>query len=145
MKTLFLFTYGLLTNRSHIGYQAKLIGPGVLNNYKFELLTHANVIKCNNTFTYGLVWEINDDILSMTDRIEGYPFYYDRVVESIKLNDESSMDCYVYTMTDESRHSMLNSKPSIDYVNLILDGYQELIPFEQLRNAMENADTRIIS
>jgi len=144
MKSVFLFTYGLLTNRSHIGYDVKFVGIGVLNNHTFELLTHANVMEYSTDIVHGLVWEITPEKLAYTDIIEAYPFYYDRVIEPITMSNGDIIECYVYKMTDESRERSLNCIPSYSYLDSLVEGYNELIPTEQLKKAMENAYKRII-
>lgn len=143
MNELWLFTYGLLTDKSYIGCDAELVGPGILNDHKFELLTHANVIHCENDSVHGIVWNISEEDLSHTDLIEGYPHYYDRTIETIQLYDGSIIPAYVYKMTDSSRKASLGHVPTYGYLDSLLGGYGDMIPTSQLKQAMEDAYKRI--
>lgn len=137
MKSIFLFTYGLLTNRSMMDSSVKYIGVGKLPSHKLEIMNHANVVKFDDSFVEGIIWEITYDDLHSFDMIEGYPIYYDRYVEKIHINNEI-IDAYVYKMTDDSRKYTLNLKPSKGYIDMITEGYGDLISTDQITKAMED-------
>lgn len=137
MKTTFLFTYGLLTNKSIMGSPVKYIGVGTLHNHKLEMFAHANVIESKNDSVRGIVWEIPVDQLKFYDMIEGYPTYYDRTLEWVSVNGEITK-MYVYKMTDESRTQSYGLKPSTSYIKDMYNGYGNILPTGQIVKAMED-------
>jgi gamma-glutamylcyclotransferase (GGCT)/AIG2-like uncharacterized protein YtfP len=84
-----------------------------------------------------VLWEITDEHLKSLDQLEGYPFYYDRVVGSV-VHGARTFHALVYRM--QPGHP--DSEPTLDYYNLVSEGYRaHNIPVDQLENCLEYRNT----
>lgn len=98
------------------------LGVADLHNYQWEMLLYANVYQKSDSKTIGILWDIDEEILSALDMREGFPTFYTRLIVDVVHNDEV-MQAWVYTMTDENRDRLTGSTPSEHYYNSVVDGY----------------------
>jgi gamma-glutamylcyclotransferase (GGCT)/AIG2-like uncharacterized protein YtfP len=135
-KPVYYFAYGMLTD-PEIMPNVKMIGVGILNDFKFEIFSYANVIETKNNKVFGTLWEIDDRILTDLDQIEGYPTLYNRKTVNVTV-DGKKYSSQVYTMTNETRKHMMGRSPSQQYINSIINGYRHAgIPIAQLKNGLK--------
>jgi gamma-glutamylcyclotransferase (GGCT)/AIG2-like uncharacterized protein YtfP len=131
---IYYFAYGMLTD-PEIMQGAELIGPATLNNFTFELLSHANVYPKAGAIAAGVLWAIDRQLLAHLDRIEGYPFYYDRKTVPVICNGQR-YEAELYTMTPESREHSQGRIPSNGYVQSLVRGYNHAgVPLDQINAA----------
>ena len=102
---------------------------GILEGYKFTInkksykdptLGFANIIKDDNSFVEGIIYDISDESISILDSYEGYPKHYYKEILPIKVNNEY-IDCVIYIANEKwiSKNELLTT---LEYKNYILDG-----------------------
>lgn len=123
-------------------YGAKYIDGAILPGFKLEILRHANIVPANGSM-WGVLWEIDEDILKMLDRIEGYPSYYRRIQQTVTTRDGKKYSAQIYVMTNSSRATAIDSYASLNYVKSIAEGYKAAnIPLAQLKIAVREYNAR---
>jgi len=128
------FAYGMLTD-PEIMRNNTLVGVGQLRNFRLELPGFANVIPQPGSNVLGSLWIINRQELAELDKVEGYPFFYDRKSLPVYVSDKKH-EAYVYVMRPDARAELAKSKPKLKYLKRIRNGYRHAgIPLAQLRNA----------
>lgn len=110
------------TNNDQMSPSAVRIGAAELQGYAWEMLLFANVYQKSNAETIGILWDIDDEILSALDMREGFPTFYTRLIVDVVHNGEV-MQAWVYTMTDENRDRLTGTTPSEHYYNSVVTGY----------------------
>lgn len=131
----YLFTYGMLTNRDVMDPDARLVGAAVLRDWRFEMLTFANVHPAVGEVAEGVLWEVNDFTLEDCDFREGFPTLYDREMVSVEV-DGRHYGAWVYTLTESGRSSYVKGSASRHYVTTVTEGYlQHGVSVEQLARA----------
>ena len=131
-----MFAYGMNTNPTEMSQRcpgATSLGHARLVNHSFRFAQHADVEPCDGSYVDGVLWEITQDHLQSLDQLEGYPYYYDRVVRSVVLGTRT-FHALVYCM--QPGHD--DSPPTNGYFGLIVQGYAaHNIPTDQLYNSVE--------
>jgi gamma-glutamylcyclotransferase (GGCT)/AIG2-like uncharacterized protein YtfP len=129
------FAYGMNTNPGEMALRcpgAKSLGHARLINHAFRFAQHADVEPCDGSYVDGVLWDITDNNLKALDQLEGYPYYYDRVVSSV-IQGARTFHVLVYRMQPGRR----DSEPTRGYYNLIHEGYRAHgIPTDQLENSL---------
>jgi gamma-glutamylcyclotransferase (GGCT)/AIG2-like uncharacterized protein YtfP len=129
------FAYGMNTNPGEMAHRcpgATSLGHARLIDHVFRFAQHADVEPCSNSYVDGVLWEITDEHLRALDQLEGYPYYYNRVVSSAVLGART-FHVLVYRM--QPGHEV--SEPTCGYYNLICEGYRAHgIPTDQLENCL---------
>ena len=128
------FAYGMNTNPAEMAQRcpgARVMGHARLLNHVFRFAQHADVEPCEDSYVDGVLWEINQDHLRSLDRLEGFPYYYDRVAASAVL-DSRTYHVLVYRM--QPGHP--TAPPSRGYYQLVTEGYRaHSVPPVQLENS----------
>lgn len=137
------FAYGMNTNPREMALrcpQAVSMGHARLVNHSFRFSQHADVEPCADSYVDGVLWEINEEHLKALDQLEGYPYYYDRVVASV-IHGARTYHVLVYRM--QPGHEI--SEPTLGYYNLVTEGYRAHgVPTDQLENSL-NFSTTILA
>ena len=132
----YYFAYGMLTDPEIMG-DTELVGVGQLPNFKFEMMSYANVVPATGKKVYGCLWSIDRQLLSRLDRIEGYPYLYDRRTYPVYVDGEKYA-AEVYVMTPETRMQLVKTEPTQSYISKIVRGYQHAgVPLEQLKQSLK--------
>jgi len=134
------FAYGMNTNRSEMAQRcpgALSLGHARLVDRIFRFATHADVVKCRGSYVDGVLWTIDDFHLNALDRLEGYPYYYNRRSLRVAHNDRIVMAETYYMQPGN-----LDSLPSQGYFDLVVEGYnQHNIPLDQVYNSVYESST----
>ena len=134
------FAYGMNTNRSEMAQRcpgALSLGHARLVDRIFRFATHADVVKCKGSYVDGVLWTIDDFHLNALDRLEGYPYYYNRRSLRVAHNDR-----IVVAETYYMQPGNLDSLPSQGYFDLVVEGYnQHNIPLDQVYNSVYESST----
>ena len=134
------FAYGMNTNRSGMAQRcpgALSLGHARLIDYSFRFATHADVIKCKGSYVDGVLWTIDDFHLNSLDRLEGYPFYYNR--RALRVAHE---DRVVMAETYYMQPGNLDNLPGQGYFDMVVEGYnQHNIPLDQVYNSVYESST----
>ncbi len=129
------FAYGMNTNPREMSTRcpgARSLGRAQLINHSFRFAQHADVEPIKGSYVDGVLWEINEDDLRALDNLEGYPYYYDRVVATV-MHESRAYHALVYRM----QPGQPISEPTLGYYNLVLEGYRAHgVPTEQLENSV---------
>ena len=129
------FAYGMNTNPREMALRcpgAKSLGHARLVNHSFRFAQHADVEPCADSYVDGVLWEIDEPALQALDNLEGYPYYYDRVVASV-VHGARTYHALVYRMQPGQRAS----EPTLGYYNLVTEGYRaHSVPTDQLENSL---------
>jgi len=134
------FAYGMNTNPREMATRcpgATSLGHAQLINHSFRFAQHADVEVCKGSYVDGVLWNINEQNLKALDNLEGYPYYYDRVVATV-MHESRAYHALVYRMQPGQRIS----EPTLGYYNLVLEGYRAHgVPTEQLENSVNYSVT----
>jgi len=134
------FAYGMNTNRSEMAQRcpgALSLGHARLIDRLFRFATHADVVKCKGSYVDGILWTIDDVHLNALDRMEGYPYYYNRHGLRVAHNNRIVMAETYYMQPGN-----LDSLPSQSYFNMVVEGYnQHKIPLDQVYNSVYDSIT----
>jgi gamma-glutamylcyclotransferase (GGCT)/AIG2-like uncharacterized protein YtfP len=116
------FAYGMNTNNTQMSPTAQRLGKAELNGFAWEMLLYANVYESAESSTIGILWDIDDEVLSGLDMREGYPTFYNRLLVDV-VHEGKTKQAWVYTMTPENRDYLKDKKPSQHYFNSVVEGY----------------------
>lgn len=134
------FAYGMNTNPGEMAHRcpgAVSLGHARLINHAFRFAQHADVELTSDSFVDGVLWEITEKHLEALDQLEGYPYYYDRVVATV-VHQARSYHALVYRM----QPGMPDSEPTRGYYNLVQEGYRAHgVPTDQLENSVYESTT----
>lgn len=134
------FAYGMNTNPREMATRcpgARSLGPAQLLNHSFRFAQHADVEVCEDSYVDGVLWDINEEHLRALDNLEGYPYYYDRVVATV-MHESRAYHVLVYRM--QPGHEI--SEPTLGYYNLVMEGYRAHgVPTDQLENSVNYSVT----
>lgn len=134
------FAYGMNTNPTEMAHRcpgAVSLGHARLIDHVFRFAQHADVQSCDGSYVDGVLWEITDEHLRALDQLEGYPYYYNRMVRSV-IQGARTFHVLVYRM--QPGHP--ESEPTRGYYNLVSEGYRAHgIPTDQLENCLEYHNT----
>lgn len=133
MNKILYFAYGMNTNLHSMASRcpkAKSLGYAILEDYRFRFAHHADVVPDLYNRVDGVLWELTEDCLRSLDRLEGYPFYYDRKLVTVESADTAiKHQAWVYYM--QPGHA--DSDPSDSYVEMLLEGYTDHnVPTKQI-------------
>lgn len=130
-----MFAYGMNTNPREMATRcpgSRSMGHAQLINHSFRFAQHADVEVCEGSYVDGVLWDINEDNLKALDNLEGYPYYYDRVVATV-MHESRAYHALVYRM----QPGQPLSEPTQGYYNLVLEGYRAHgVPTDQLENSV---------
>lgn len=132
----YYFSYGMNTNLEQMALRcptAISLGAAVLPNYAFEFKGFATVEQSPGNIVHGVLWEIGSEDESSLDRLEGYPYYYDKTNVKV-IHDNKLVTAMTYFMYPEEVLGM----PSDSYYNLVADGYEDHdISLDQINDAID--------
>lgn len=119
----------------------ELIGTAYLKNWKLSFNYYsqgrkggaANIMPCQHSVVYGLLFEIDEDGQRIIRKKEGYPNYYAEISVDACLNATNRVEAYTYKVNPQKELPM-HQKPTISYMNLILtNALKNHFPDEYLR------------
>ena len=115
----FYFAYGMNTNVAEMANRcpkAISIGKCILENYELRFRTHADIDLVPGSYMEGVLWEITPECESALDRLEGYPYYYNKV--NVVVNDD--IIAMAYVMNNKGPEE----PPGLSYQNCLIEGYK---------------------
>ena len=111
------FAYGMNTN----SYEMALRCPtAFLLDAEFRFAGHADIVACDNGVVDGVLWDITDDDLKSLDKLEGFPYYYDRTEFEVEHEGET-VQAVAYFMNPGNS----DAEPTTHYLEMLLEGYAE--------------------
>jgi gamma-glutamylcyclotransferase (GGCT)/AIG2-like uncharacterized protein YtfP len=144
----YYFAYGMNTNLREMALRcpnATCLGYVVLRDHKFAFRLHADVEYSEGSSVDGVLWEITEQCEDALDRLEGYPYYYDKkgvVVETpsgTNIKGMTRLLAMVYFMNDQDTVGF----PSQSYYNCLIEGYTANgVPTDQIDEAMNDVNEK---
>lgn len=132
------FAYGMNTDKQGMATRcpgALSLGAARLLNHCFRFAGHADVVPCQGRHVDGVLWYIDQHHLNNLDRVEGYPWYYDRT-ELIVEHGSQQIQAHCYRMQAGNP----DAPPAQAYLDCVLRGYAEHgVPTDQILNCLQNA------
>ena len=117
---------------------AKVVGIGLLKDYKLTFRRVATIEKEKGAETPVGVWEITPADERMLDIYEGYPHLYRKETVAVALGKET-VEAMVYIMNE--------GKPALpynEYYQTILEGYEDVgLDPKYLQAAFDDTEKRI--
>jgi len=95
----YVFVYGTLKKNkgaNHFLSNAKFLGEGVIQGYEMYIVSYFPGIVKGNGKVRGEVYEVDEEILEMLDEYEGVPYLYERIKETVKLDNGKEIEAYLY-------------------------------------------------
>jgi hypothetical protein len=136
MEYMKYFAYGMNTNIGQMATrcpQAVDLGAALLPNYEFRFAGVGDILENTEFDCQGVLWDITPDCLKALDRLEGYPWMYDRKLVTVLHNGEN-VQALVYYMLGNPP----DDYPSEHYHQMLVQGYQEHgIDVGQIDNAID--------
>lgn len=133
--------YGSNLNLSQMARRcptAKVLGIGVLNDYKLTFRNVATIEKCTGSVVPIGIWEIDDISEKALDRYEGYPRLYRK--EEVEFNLNGKIDKGMVYIMNAGEPAL----PSEYYYNVIRDGYLDTgLDITYLEDALKDTYQRI--
>jgi gamma-glutamylcyclotransferase (GGCT)/AIG2-like uncharacterized protein YtfP len=141
MATDYVFAYGSSMNRSELRswleaggqdsslvvnmFQARLEGYDIVWNYYSQGRGGgtANLERKDGATVWGILIEIDEDLLKVFDRKEGHPYFYARGETRIpvtRTEDGKSIPAWVY-IAEPNRHDSSGIKPTRDYKRTLIE------------------------
>jgi len=122
----YYFAYGMNTNIHEMARRcpkAVNLGKCTLKGFELKFRRHADVDQVAGSEMEGVLWDITEDCERALDRLEGYPYYYDKIEVVVIL--DKPIDCMThivamaYTMTGKGPEE----SPSNGYEQCLIAGY----------------------
>jgi hypothetical protein len=125
MKRYYL-AYGMNTNIGEMASRcpkAINLGKCILKDYELKFRLHADIDQVTGSEMEGVLWDITEDCERALDRLEGYPFYYDKVEVVVNpskpINNMSHIVAMAYIMNNKGQEEA----PSTGYEDCLIEGY----------------------
>jgi len=122
----YYFAYGMNTNIAEMSMRcpsAINLGRCTLKGFELKFRLHADIDEVKDSEMEGVLWDITEDCERALDRLEGYPFYYDKIeviVDPVTpVNKSSHIVAMAYTMTSKGQEQ----PPSTGYEDCLVEGY----------------------
>lgn len=122
---MYYVAYGSNMNLEQMEYRcpnSKVVGTGVIKDWKLVFNTHADIIPCDGEYVPVVVWDISEDDWGYLDKYEGYPTYYKRDVVDVEMDNGENETCQVYVMNDDRKGFY---PPFEYYFSTIVEGYYD--------------------
>ena len=122
----YYFAYGMNTNLGEMTQRcpgAINLGRCTLKEYELKFRHHADIDYKHGSEMEGVLWDITEDCERALDRLEGYPYYYDKI--EVVVNPATLVDnmthfiAMAYVMTSKGPEEA----PSTGYEDCLIEGY----------------------
>ena len=99
------------------------LGRCSLKGFELKFRLHADIDQVAGSEMEGVLWDITEDCERALDRLEGYPFYYDKV--EVVVNPATLVDNMTHIV---AMAYIMNTKgqevaPSTGYEDCLIEGY----------------------
>jgi hypothetical protein len=122
----YYFAYGMNTNIAEMTMRcpkAINLGRCTLQGFELKFRHHADIDKVDGSEMEGVLWDITEDCERALDRLEGYPYYYDKVevivIPDHPVNKNTRILAMAYIMTSKGTEH----PPSTSYEDCLIEGY----------------------
>lgn len=114
----YYFAYGMNTNLTEMTSRCPnsvSLGRCVLPNFELRFRHHADIDLVPGSSMEGVLWDITPECERALDRLEGYPFYYNKI--DVVLEDGTIAMAYIMNVKGPEE------APSVSYDKCLYEGY----------------------
>jgi len=114
----YYFAYGMNTNITEMTNRcpnAVSLGKCVLENFELRFRIHADIDLVPGSCMEGVLWEITPECEQALDRLEGYPYYYNKI--NVVLDDNTVAMAYIMNKKGKQE------PPGLSYEKCLIEGY----------------------
>jgi len=122
----YYFAYGMNTNVAEMANRcpkAVNLGRCTLTGFELKFRLHADIDEVVGSEMEGVLWDITEECEQALDRLEGYPFYYDKieviVIPDTPVNNNTHIRAMAYIMHTKGAEEA----PSTGYEDCLIEGY----------------------
>jgi hypothetical protein len=122
----YYFAYGMNTNIAEMTMRcpkAINLGRCTLQGFELKFRHHADIDKVDGSEMEGVLWDITEDCERALDRLEGYPYYYDKIVVIVIPDHTVNKNTHVLAMAYIMTSKGIEHPPSIGYEDCLIEGY----------------------
>ena len=99
------------------------LGRCTLKGFELKFRLHADIDEVDGSEMEGVLWDITEDCERALDRLEGYPFYYNKieviVIPHEPVNKNTRILAMAYIMNTKGQEE----PPSTGYEDCLIEGY----------------------
>ena len=122
----YYFAYGMNTNIGEMTSRcpkAINLGRCTLKGFELKFRLHADIDQVAGSEMEGVLWDITEDCERALDRLEGYPFYYDKV--EVVVNPATLVDnmTHIVAMAYIMNTKGQEEAPGTGYEDCLIEGY----------------------
>ena len=120
---MYYLAYGMNTNLAGMAYRcpsAISIGKVTLNNHALRFKYHADAEHSPGDSMECALWSITEDCERNLDKLEGYPYYYEKKIVPVEFGD-TEIEAMIYYMASATQIQT----PDQEYYNSIIRGYYQ--------------------
>lgn len=114
----YYFAYGMNTNLTEMNSRcpnAVSLGRCVLPNFELKFRHHADIDLVPGSAMEGVLWGITPECEQALDRLEGYPYYYNKI--NVVLDDNTIAMAYIMNKKGKQE------PPGLSYEKCLIEGY----------------------
>ena len=114
----YYFAYGMNTNVAEMNNRcpnAVSLGKCVLENFELRFRAHADIDLVPGSAMEGVLWGITPECEQALDRLEGYPYYYNKI--NVVLDDNTIAMAYIMNKKGKQE------PPGLSYEKCLIEGY----------------------
>ena len=122
----YYFAYGMNTHIHEMTRRCPMainLGRCTLTDFELKFRYHADIDRVVGSEMEGVLWDITEECERALDRLEGYPYYYDKievvVIPDKPVNTNSQIVAMAYIMTSKGQEEA----PSTGYEDCLIEGY----------------------
>jgi hypothetical protein len=122
----YYFAYGMNTNIGEMASRcpkAINLGRCTLTGFELKFRLHADIDEVVGSEMEGVLWDITEECEQALDRLEGYPFYYDKVevvvIPDTTVDNNTHICAMAYIMDTKGAEEA----PSTGYEDCLIEGY----------------------
>ena len=122
----YYFAYGMNTNIGEMASRcprAINLGRCTLTGFELKFRLHADIDEVAGSEMEGVLWDITKECEHALDRLEGYPFYYDKievvVIPDTLVDNNTRIRAMAYIMNTKGAEEA----PSTGYEDCLIEGY----------------------
>ena len=114
----YYFAYGMNTNVAEMTNRcpnAVSLGRCILPNFELKFRHHADIDLVPGSAMEGVLWEITPECEKALDKLEGYPYYYNKI--DVVLEDNTIAMAYIMNKKGKQ------VPPGLSYEKCLIEGY----------------------
>ena len=122
----YYFAYGMNTNIGEMSSRcpkAINLGKAMLKDYELKFRLHADIDRVVDSEMEGVLWDITEDCERALDRLEGYPYYYDKIEVVVNPDKPVNTNLHIVAMAYIMTSKGQEEAPSTGYEDCLIEGY----------------------